>query len=89
MKAICAVTDYRVVVVVDPNEEKAEDAESAEVSIEKANLHMFPRVRARAVAEGVRYLHLCLGHASKRAMAQAAKSCVETLTLCVATCLGS
>ena len=50
---------YRV--VVDPSEEKAEVAESEDVNIEKANLHTFPRIRSRAVAEGVHYLHLRLG----------------------------
>ena len=67
---------YRV--AVDPSEEKAAADGSEEVNIEKANLHIFPRIRSRAVAEGARYLRLCLGHTSKRTMAQVAKSCLET-----------
>ena len=51
---------YRV--VVDPNKKRVKVTESADVNIEKANLYIFPRIRTRTIAEGVRYLHLCLGH---------------------------
>ena len=71
MKETCIRMDYRV--VVDPNEEKAAADENEEVNIEKANLHIFPRIESRTVAEGVHYLHLCLGHISKRTMVQVAK----------------
>ena len=67
---------YRV--VVDPNQEKAEADGNEEINMEKANLYVFPRIQTRKVAEGVHYLHLCLGHMSKHTMAQVAKRCMET-----------
>ena len=67
---------YRV--TVDPSKATATTKEGAEINMEKANLYVFPRIQTRTVAEGVRYLHLCLGHMSKHTMVQVAKRCMET-----------